>query len=87
MRQLLRLPVMRRTGPVAGHVELEYDRVMHDPVYRCGRRHRIGEHLLPLREDEVGGDAQRAAFVALRYQDETAPRTRLLPAACSPGRL
>ena len=35
-----------------------YDRVMHDPVYRRGRRHRIGEDLLPLREDQVGRDAQ-----------------------------
>ena len=36
---------------------------MHDPVYRRGSRHRIGEDLLPLREDQVGSDAERAAQV------------------------
>ena len=43
---------------------------MHDPVYRGGCRHGVGEHLLPLGEDKVGGDAQRAALVALGYQGE-----------------
>ena len=41
---------------------------MHDPVYCGSCRHRVGEHLLPLGEDQVGRDAERAALVALGYQ-------------------
>ena len=58
------------TGAVTRHVELEDDRVMHDPVYRSSRRHRIGEDLLPLREDQVRGDAEGAALITLGYQGE-----------------
>ena len=43
---------------------------MHDPVYRRSCRHRLGEHLLSLGEDQVRGDAQRASLVALGYQGE-----------------
>lgn len=57
VRQLLRLPILCRVGPIARQVELQDDRVMHDPVYCSRCRHRIGEHLLPLWEDQVGGDA------------------------------
>ena len=57
-RQLLRLPTLRSIGPVTGHLELQYDRVMHDPVYRRRGRHGVGEHLLPFTEDQVRSDTQ-----------------------------
>ena len=41
---------------------------MHDPVDRRRCRHWVGEHLLPLGEDQVRGNAERAALVALRYR-------------------
>ena len=43
---------------------------MHDPVYRGSSRHGVGEHLLPLGEDQVRGDAKGTALVALGYQSE-----------------
>ena len=36
------------TGPIAGDVELQDDRVMDDPVYGRCRGHRVGEDLVPL---------------------------------------
>ena len=41
VRHLLRLPILRSTGPIAGQVELQDDRVVHDPVYRRRRSHGI----------------------------------------------
>ena len=43
---------------------------MYDPVDRGSSRHRVREHLLPLGEDQVRGDAERAALVTLGYQGE-----------------
>ena len=39
----LRLSPLCFTGPVARQVELQDDRVMHDPVYRGSRRHRVAK--------------------------------------------
>lgn len=57
---LLPTPLLNHSGSVAGDIEIQDDRVMHDTV---------GGH-------EVGGDAQRPAFVALG--DEGEERLRLL---------
>ena len=57
-------------SPVAGDVEFQDDGVVHDAVNRCGGGHGVGEDALPLREDQVGGDAQRPALVALGDQGE-----------------
>ena len=67
---LLLTPLLSHSGSVAGHVEFQDDRVMHDAV--DGRRggHGIGEDVLPLGEDQVGGDAQGPAFVALGDESE-----------------
>ena len=43
---------------------------MYDPVYGGGRGHGIGEHLLPLRKQQVGGDPQGAALISLGNQCE-----------------
>ena len=57
-------------SPVAGDVKLQDDGVVHDPVY--GRRggHGVGEDAFPLREDQVGRDAQRPTFVAFGDEGE-----------------
>ena len=54
----VRLTILGCVAPVTRHVELQYHRVVDDPVYRCRGRHRIGEHLLPLTDYQVRGDAQ-----------------------------
>ena len=69
---LLPTPLLNHSGSVAGDIEIQDDRVMHDTV----GGHEVGEDVLPLREDQVGGDAQRPAFVALG--DEGEERLRLL---------
>ena len=52
-------------GSVAFVVQLQDDRVMDEPVNgRCGG-HGIFEDLVPLTEDQVGGDHQALALVAL----------------------
>ena len=63
-------PLLGHSGPVAGDVEFQDDRVMDHPVY--GRRggHGIGEDVLPLGEDQVGGDAQGPPFVAFGDEGE-----------------
>ena len=55
-------------GPVAGDVELEDDSVVHDPVNRRGSGNGVGDDAFPLREDQVGRDAQRPALVAFDDQ-------------------
>ena len=46
------------------------------PVDGRGGGHGVGEDALPLREDQVGGDAQRSSFVA--FGDEGEKDLRLL---------
>ena len=83
LRQLV-LPVhllglaalLGRAGAVAGHVKLQDDGVMHHPVNRRGGGHGVGEDALPLREDQVGRDAQRPPLVA--FGDEGEEHLRLL---------
>ena len=41
---------------------------MHDPVYRRRSRHWVGEHLLPLGEDQVGRDALLCDPATSRYE-------------------
>ena len=55
-------------SPVAGDVKLEDDGVVDDPVNRCCGGHGVGEDAFPLREDQVGRDAQGPAFVAFGDQ-------------------
>ncbi len=57
-------------SPVAGDVEFQDDGVVDDPVNRRGGGHGVGEDALPLREDQVGRDAQRPALVAFGNQGE-----------------
>jgi len=59
-------------GLVAGDVKLQDDGVVDDPVNRRGGGHGVREDALPLREDQVGRDAQRPAFVA--FCDEATGR-------------
>ena len=40
------------------------------PVNRRGGGHGVGEDALPLREDQIGGDAQRSSFVAFGDEGE-----------------
>ena len=51
---------------------------MHHPVNCCSSGHGVGEDLLPLREDQVGCDAEGLVFVALG--DEGKEHLRLLGA-------
>ena len=51
---------------------------MHHPVNCCSSGHGVGEDLLPLREDQVGCDAEGPVFVALG--DEGKEHLRLLGA-------
>ena len=57
-------------SPVAGDVKLQDDGVVDYPVNRCGGGHGVGEDALPLREDQVGRDAQGPAFVAFCDEGE-----------------
>ena len=43
---------------------------MHHPVNRRSGGHGVGEDALPLREDQVGRDAQRPALVAFANEGE-----------------
>ena len=52
--------------------------MVNDPVNRRGGGHGVGEDALPIREDQVGGDAQRPALVA--FGDEGEEDLRLLVA-------
>ena len=61
---LLLVTLLSHTGAVAGQVKFQYDRVMDHPVNGRGGGHGVDEDVLPLGEDQVGGDAQGAAFVA-----------------------
>ena len=45
---LLLKTLLSCTGPIAGNVELQDDRVMDDPVYGRCRGHRVDEDLVPL---------------------------------------
>ena len=49
--------------PLAGPVELQNDRVMHQSVDGCHGGHRILEDLIPLAEDQVGTDQQTPPFI------------------------
>ena len=55
---LLLTPSLGHSRAVAGGVEFQDDRVMDHPVNSGRGGHRIGEDVLPLGEDQVGGDAQ-----------------------------
>ena len=57
-------------SPVAGDVEFQDDGVVHHPVDGRGGGHGVGEDAFPLREDQVGRDAQGPAFVAFGDQGE-----------------
>src|SRR5207249_3296444 len=54
------------------------DRVVDDAVDGRGGGHRVLEDLIPLAEEEVGGDQDRAALVALGQEGEE--HLHLLPA-------
>ena len=62
--------LLSRASAVAGHVKLQDDGVVDHPVNRRGGGHGVGEDALPLREDQVGGDAQRSPFVAFGDEGE-----------------
>ena len=66
------------SGAVAGQVEFQDHRVVDHPVNGGCRSHGVREDVLPLGEDQVGGDAQGATFVSLC--DEGEERLRLLGA-------
>ena len=63
-------PLLGCIGAVARDVKLQDDGVMDHPVDGRGGGHGVGEDALPLREDQVGGDAQRSAFVAFGDEGE-----------------
>ena len=44
--------------------------MVHNPVNRGGRRHRVPKYLVPLAEDQIAGNHHRPAFVPLRHQRE-----------------
>ena len=69
-------PLLGHSGPVAGDVEFQDDRVMDHPVDGGRGGHGVGEDVLPLGEDQVGGDAQGPALVA--FCDEGEEQLRLL---------
>ena len=71
-------PLLGGVGAVAGHGKLQYHGVVHHPVDGRGGGHGVGEAALPLREDQVGRDAQRPPFVA--FGDEGEEDLRLLGA-------
>ena len=73
---LLIAPLLSHSGSIAGDIEFQDDRVMHDGVDGRSSSHWVGEDMLPLGEDQVGGDAQRMPFVAFR--DEGEEHLRLL---------
>ena len=57
-------PLLGRIGTKAGHIEFQDDGMVNHPVDGGSGGHGVGEDVLPLGEDQVGGDAQGAAFVA-----------------------
>ena len=63
-------PLLGCISPVAGDVKLQDDGVVHDPVNRRGGGHGVGKDAFPLREDQVGRDAQRSALVAFGDEGE-----------------
>ena len=63
-------PLLSCISPVAGDVKLEDDGVVHHPVNGRGSGHGVGKDTLPLGEDQVGGDAQRPAFIAFGNERE-----------------
>ena len=74
---LLCLPLLLGCiGPTAGDVKLEDDGVVHHPVDGRGGGHGVGKDALPLREDQVWGDAEGLPLVAGRERDRLprAPR-------------
>ena len=70
------VPFLSHSGSIAGDVEFQDDRMVDHAV--DGRRsgHWVGEDVLPLGEDQVGRDAQGAAFVA--FGDEGEEHLRFL---------
>jgi hypothetical protein len=73
---LLGFPRCFRT--IAGHVELHDHAVMHQPINRRRRGHRILEDRLPAREWQVARQQDAATLVTLRQQQEQ--HLHLLPA-------
>ena len=73
---LFLVPFLSHSGSIAGDVEFQDDRVVDHPV--DGRRsdHGVGEDMLPLGEDQIGGDAQGATLVA--FGDEGEEHLRFL---------
>ena len=63
-------PLLSHPGSVAGDVEFQDDGVVDHPVNRRGGGHGVGEDALPFREDQIGGDSQRSAFVAFGDEGE-----------------
>jgi hypothetical protein len=57
-------------GADARSGELEYDRVMHDPINSRGGGHRIFEDLIPFGEDQVRGDHHAFALISFGQQSE-----------------
>ena len=62
--------LLGRAGAVAGDVEFKDDGVMDHPVNGRGGGHGVGEDAFPLREEQVGRDAQRSALVAFGDEGE-----------------
>ena len=57
-------------GPVAGAVQFQDRAVVDDPVDGCGSGHGVFENLVPLREDEIGGDEHALSLVPLCQKGE-----------------
>jgi len=64
-------------GTIAGHVEFQYDAVVHQPV-DCGRRgHGVFEDRFPLRERQIGCNQDAALFISLLQAAVRAPHSSL----------
>jgi hypothetical protein len=63
-------PALRLLRAKAGDIEFQQHRVMHQAVDRCGRRHLIAKNAIPLREDQIARDADRAALISLGEERE-----------------
>src|SRR5581483_10913538 len=64
------LGLLRLLCPVARHVQLDNDAVIHQPVDRRRRRHRVLEDRLPPRERQVARQQHTPPLVPLRQQRE-----------------
>ena len=57
-------------GAKAGDVKLQQHRMVNEPIDRRRRRHLITKDPIPMRENQIAGDEDRAALVAFGEQRE-----------------